>query len=134
MSNYIPLVKKTYDFEGDTVIVTFKRLTRAQMISLTPFLPETEETEMTNEQNVNLMENVSECVSENMVECSGLRDAEGNALDLKEHIDDMYFMELVTLISTDLMESSMVNAKKLKRRKEESTESTKVTKDIGEQS
>ena len=132
MSKYTPLVKKSYPFEGDTVTVLFKRLTRAQMLQLTPFLPDSEDAVMSNEENILLMDETTKCLKDNIAENSGLKDPDGNALDLKDCIDDSYFMGLASLISADMMTESMVNAKKLKKQKEGSIESTKVTKDTTE--
>ena len=115
MSNFTPLVTKEYEFEGDKVKVTFKRLTRKQMLDAIPLMnkindlnsndADLESTESLTAINDFLNDIIDELPS-SVIELEGLNDADGNAVSITTVVDDMYFMKLAALICMDVVRES----------------------------
>ena len=117
MSGYLPTVKKEYEFEGDTITAAYSRLTRGQMIKISPHIPRVDQTtlqveEFDLESNFKLLDGVMDALEENMKEFSGLKDAEGNDLAFSDICRDSYFFKLLSDMATDLMTESKMNEKK----------------------
>lgn len=102
MSNFTPTVQETIEFDGDSVVVTFKRLSRKAMFELTPFI--------TSDGNVKdeagMMAKASEFVPSHVVSIEGLTDSTGAAIDIQTVVDNAYFIELTSEIIVALFDSS----------------------------
>lgn len=108
MSNYLPLVNKTYHFEGDAIEVSFSLLTRKQMMDLLPLMPKEGE-EATMEEQTKLMDIGISTLKENIVSFSGLKDGNGRALEFEEAVEKAYFSNLMTDILTDMYSESILD-------------------------
>jgi len=128
MSNFMPLVRREYEFEGDTISVSFTRLTRQQMIEISPYLPK-DDHGLSEDDNMSLIGKAIDILKKNVVDFSGLKNANGEPLAFLDIIDDTYFFSLSTDMVKDLMGESMLSVKKEKPQKEESIESVEGTKD-----
>ncbi len=118
MSNFLPLVKKEYEFEGDTIATEFSRLTRAQMLSVSPYIPEVKNGKaaaQSSEDSMRFMDKAIDALKENMKVFTGLKDGDGNVLEFAAVADQSYFTTLLAQIAGDLMSESMVKEKKLKK-------------------
>lgn len=111
MSKYTTTLTKEYNFEDDTVRVKFRRMKRKHMLKLFPDIQEytakQEANEPANEILTRLLNEVLEFADEYVVAVEGLKDSEGNAITKEIMFEETYFLELTTLISTDLLEASL---------------------------
>ena len=115
MSNFTPQVTKEYEFDGDTVKVTFSRLKRKDMMATLPamrklsLLRVNEDSEVTEEQTdvINtILDDLSDVVPNYITSIEGLTDTEGHPLGADIVMTDMYFMRLSALIIMDLIKES----------------------------
>ena len=109
MSNFTPQVEKTYEMEGDEIRVRFTRLKRKHILE---FLPQISKMTMTGAEDISgeQMAVVGELVGvlpEYVTEFAGLKDKDGNALEFTDVCEEVYFLELMTEIATDLITESM---------------------------
>ena len=124
MSNFLPLVNKKYEFEGDTVTVSFSRLTRQQMLAITPFLPTKDGGGQTIEEQLKLMDATINALETNIDIFTGLKDSNGGALTFEAIVNQAYFTTFVSGIAGDLLkESSVEDEKKSSNSTEPSTKS-----------
>ena len=115
MSDYLPTVSKTYEFQGDTVSATFKRMTRRQMMAISPLLPATANgtpVEQSQQEQFALMDAAIEALAENVESFKGIKDMEGRGMDFEEVKDQAYFTSLLSEMAMDLITESMVQEKK----------------------
>ena len=112
MSNFTPLVKKEYEFEGDTIRVTFSRLKRKHMLSAMPLLAkltkakEAEDDEAVAELMGQILDTIVDVIPEYVQEFSGLNDAAGETVSIEAVIDNFYFMKLCMNMSLDMLNES----------------------------
>jgi hypothetical protein len=113
MSNFTPLVTKEYEFEGDTVTVTFRRLKRKHMLQALPAMNrlselDVNETEINNKTELvnDFIGSIIDAIPEYVETFSGLADSEGNPIGIETVINDFYFLKLATFISMDMVKSS----------------------------
>ena len=147
MSRFLPLVSKTYEFQGDKVAVSFSHLTREQMIKIMPHIPQdgkvsqddlVKNTEMVDVtishipqdgkvsqddlvKNMEMVDVTISALKQNMKSLTGLLDAEGRPLTWEATIDEAYFTNLYSEIAFDLISESMVNEKKPSNSQDPST-------------
>jgi len=120
MSNYLPLVKKQYTFEGDEVKVAFKRMTRQQMLVMNPLLPKTEEDDVqTTEDQMKMIDVAINILSENIKSFTGLNTDDGDVIEFTDIVNEAYFMKFLSEIAMDLVSSSMVETKSVKKQIQE---------------
>lgn len=112
MSRFLPLVTKKYEFEGDTITASFNRLTRKQMMAISPYIPANEEIEQTLEEQMKLINAAIDALKDNIKTFEGCKDSEGNALEFTDIADEAYFTNLLSEMATDLLNESMVQEKK----------------------
>jgi len=114
MSNFTPLVKKEFEFEGDKVWVTFSRLRRKDMLELIPLLgslktvdggEETEEKRRVTAQAIEMMYGLLPTYIQKM---DGLKDTEGNDISVETLSTEVYFMALATDIVLAVLNESIV--------------------------
>ena len=113
MSNFTPLVSKTYEFEGDTVRVEFKRLKRKHMLNAIPALKRLQESDGDEAQLEKVNEFVNEIIDvipEYIEVFDGLLDNQGQPITIETVIDDFYFLKLASQISMDMVKESSPQA------------------------
>ena len=110
MSNFTPLVERTYEFEGDTVKVVFSRLRRKDMLAAMPAfkrLNDLDEDAPERMEAVNdILNDIADSLPNYVKEVSGLTASDGSAVDIKTIVEEMYFMKLCAEIATDVMSES----------------------------
>jgi hypothetical protein len=113
MSNFTPLVKKEYEFEGDTVSVAFCRMKRKHTLRLLPIIQNlskannSEDAKFQEAAQSDLLEKLTDILPEHVKEFSGLKDSDGNPIDFNTVIDDSYFFNLVVDIGMALIDNSL---------------------------
>lgn len=122
MSKFLKTVSKTYTFQGDTITASFKRLTRAQMMAITPLSPKVigknEDgpiiEEQTTGQQVAFMEVTIGALKDNVVtfESGELVDENDQPMEFEDIVEEAYFTQLVSEMTKDLLSESMVDEKK----------------------
>lgn len=119
MSNFTPLVEKTYEFDGDTVLVKFSRLRRKDMIKILPAFAkvrEAQEEQAEDEpmseafaEGVNdVLNDVAELIPGYVKSFNGLKDSAGGAIDIDTVVSEMYFSRLSGMIVMDMIKESGV--------------------------
>ena len=110
MSNFTPLVNKQYEYDGDTIHVTFSRLLRKDMLNVLPaFLRLNKAEEGSDEyaEGINdVLNEIADILPGYVKEFTGLNDTEGNAIDIDTVVNEMYFMRLCSLIALDVIAES----------------------------
>ena len=116
MSNFTPLVNKTYEFDGDTVNVQFRRLNRKHMLAAMPAFKKLRDAEgsddNTHEAINDLLNDIADLLPEYVTTFEGLNDANNNVVGIETVINEMYFMRLCALIAVDVMRESSVSGGK----------------------
>jgi hypothetical protein len=105
MSNFTPLVEKEYEFEGDTVKVEFARLRREDVMALMPLMRNMSTDAENMPAAIGMMIDLLPKYIRSM---KGLKNADGEALDVETLAGEVYFLDLATDIATDMFDSSMV--------------------------
>lgn len=122
MSNFTPLVHKQYEFEGDKISVSFRRLKRKHMISISPMLAKLQS--LTDEQgnipaeaimdNNEALSDILDAIIDHIPEYvsvfNGLTTADGLEVTVETVADDVYFMPLALQIAMDMVVESSVRA------------------------
>jgi len=112
MSNFTPLVDKEYEFDGDTIKVTFSRLLRKDMLNVLPAflsLSKAEEGGEVYTESINeVLNNIADILPGYVKEFSGLNDSKGDPIDIETVVNEMYFMRLCSLIALDVIAESGV--------------------------
>ena len=114
MSNFTPLVERTYEFEGDSIKVVFARLRRKDMLAAMPAFKklmdaeEAKDAELKSAAINDVLNIIAEVLPEYVKSVEGLKDSEGNDIGIKTVADEMYFMGLCAQIATDIMGESSV--------------------------
>lgn len=112
MSSFLKNVSKTYTFEGDTISISFTRMTRKQMMDISPYLPKSSDEAQTQAQQMDLVDKGIDILKQNMISFTGLKDSEGEDLTFNDISDEALFMELTSEIMADLMSESTIDEKK----------------------
>ena len=113
MSNFTPLVKKEYEFEGDKVWVTFARLKRKDMLKILPLVSSLQNMDDTDPQKkqiatAEVMGGMLNIIPEYVRKIEGLKDTEGNDIAVETVMDEVYFMALASQIVMDILNKSVV--------------------------
>jgi hypothetical protein len=111
MSGFTKTVKREFQFDGDTVSVEFKRLTRADALSIAPLsakMSTIDKDEEAAKVGSEWLEKACEMLPSYIVAFSGLRDGDGNVLGLEDALAAAYFMPLVRDLFNALLGSSML--------------------------
>jgi hypothetical protein len=110
MSKYVPQVRFETEFDGDQISMNLQQLRRGTFMDWMPFLskmdPETQQ--LSPADTIELITHASIAVTEYVTDFSGLKDAHGNAVDIKTVCEEVFFMELVSEIIMKLIEISGV--------------------------
>lgn len=110
MSQFTPLVRRTYDFQNDKVNVAFKRLQRKHVLGFMPKVQAAQKAKgdaALNAQN-EMVNDLIDLLPEYVMEFDGLKDDNGDKIEFNTVVNEMYFIDLVTNIGMDLMNESVV--------------------------
>lgn len=123
MSGFTKLSKFTTEFEGDTVTMSLKRLTRDQIKNVAHYITEEKgDIKISFSETLEMLEATKPFIEDCVVNFKGLNDADGHPLEWNEVVGETYFMNLVGNIFTEVMKISLVSeetAKKLDQPREE---------------
>lgn len=119
----MPAVTKEYEFQNDTVKVEFKRMTREQMMSVSPYLRD-EGDDANPGGDAKMMDISADILSVNIISFTGLKDKEGNAIDKDTFLSNAYFFSLLGDLIKDLVRESLINPKQGKESEQDSTKYT----------
>jgi len=123
MSKFTKQIKKTYKFEGDTVVVVMKRLHRKDAITLAPFMSQPDkdgQITMAFEDSLKFADKSCEVLLTHVVSLTGLTDDETEKGEMtKEDLfgeeGATYFMSLISEMMSDLMAASFAGATEEKK-------------------
>ena len=111
MSNFTPLVVKKYDFEGDSITVTFARLKRKHMLELMPLVQKLsaikEDAALKQAAITDLLNVALDFLPDYVKSIVGLVDSQGAEMDIDVVADEIYFVNLATDIVMDVLNESM---------------------------
>jgi len=126
MSKYTPQVQFATEFDGDKVSMRLARLKRKHVVLMAPFMSGETDVDgndiISFKDEVQLSEVMSKILPEVVTEFSGLVDAEGVAIELTVAVDDMYFSELVAVITKELFTISRPGKEEIKDIKKPSSD------------
>lgn len=114
MSKFTKQIKKTYEFEGDTIQVSMKRLKRKDAIKLAPFISSGDEdgkVSMSFEDSLVFADKSSSILNKYVTDFTGLKEEDGTPLEVSDIFGDdgeVYFIGLISEMMADLMEASFV--------------------------
>lgn len=116
MSKYSPLTRFETTFEDDTVTMNLKQLSRKTFLSWMPYLSKVERVEvdgeivarMDEESTMKLVNEAADILPQHVLDFRGLRDVDGNAVDLATVISEVYFLPLVSEIVSKLIDIAQV--------------------------
>lgn len=111
MSNFTPQVYKEYEFDGDTVKVTFSRLKRKHMLRATPAINKLQSMEDVPDSEkfgamADVLDSIIDAIPEYVHEFEGLTDSQGQPVSIQTVVDDFYFLELASRLAGDMVEAS----------------------------
>ena len=126
MSNFTPLVEKEYEWDGDTVKVTFARLKRKDMLLVFPALKElgTARDVQEGDEGVIMVDGVGvkgedisnamndvldvllDKLPEYITEFEGLVDSDNQPISVETVASEFYFMRLCSMIVMDMVSES----------------------------
>ena len=107
MSNFTPLVKREFDFQGDTVKVSYSRLKRLDMLKVLPVMQKLGNPENPNQDAVQeILELLIESLPGYVKDFSGLVDSEGQSIEIQAVVDEFYFMPLAAQIAVQMITDS----------------------------
>ena len=112
MSNFTPLVERTYEFDGDTVAISFSRLNRKDMMNVLPVFQELKDAEEGKAEHTeginNVLNALADLIPTYVKKISGLFDSDGAEISIETIVNEMYFMKLSSMIAMDLIKESGV--------------------------
>ncbi len=121
MSKFTKSITRTYQFEGDTVVVVMDRLKRKHALKLIPYMSEPDEDGkviMKLDESMDFMDVASDILAKHVTSITGLLDGNGEIVPINAVIGEdgtSYFIELSTEIMADLMEASFMKQKDEKK-------------------
>lgn len=119
MGTFTSVIKKEFEFDGDKVVVTFRRMKNKHFLKIAPFLipdpngPPTLKAGMLRA--VKLVDDAKEILTECVVRIVGLTDAEGNPLGLETILEESFFISLMDEMLGFLMEESVLKGDEAKK-------------------
>jgi hypothetical protein len=117
MSKYSPLVNFETEFEGDTVKMQLKHLSRKTFLGWMPYFSKVEKIDdgegntvvkLDEETTLNLVNDAADILPQHVKDFKGLKDTNGDPVSIDVVIEDVYFMELVSEIVVKLIEMARV--------------------------
>lgn len=135
MSKFTPKVTKQYEFDGDTINVTFRRLKRAEALTLAPYArTEADGITVSFENQIKLLEVTGELLPNVIERFTGLfiddvevdyiKDGDTKNLDgWNSFLEEAYFFQLHSDILLDILNASFLSGDD-KKKLQSSPEST----------
>ena len=112
MSKFVKSKYFETEFEGDTVSMRIKPLKRKHMMELAPFMPEDNDADnMGTLDSMNMLDLGAKMLPGYLEDFKGLKDDEGNALAVEDIVEEMYFLNLVSEIMTEVFQISGMSPK-----------------------
>ena len=111
MSKFIPTRTKTFEFDGDEVVVSYTTLKRKHLLILAPYLSEGKGT---FKDQVEFVDAASEILNDVVTSFTGLTYDDGTAIDLNTAITEAYFSNLMAEIISIIIQDSMVQESEAK--------------------
>jgi hypothetical protein len=114
MSNFTPTVSKTYKFEGDTITVEFSRLKRMDVLMMMPKVQQAAALQIEKDEagaatlNNEVLNDLLTVLPDYVKKFDGLKYENGEPIKFEDAVNEMYFIDLITDIGMDVMNSSMV--------------------------
>jgi hypothetical protein len=114
MSNFTPTVSKTYKFEGDTITVEFSRLKRMDVLMMMPKVQQAAALQIEKDEagaatlNNEVLNDLLTVLPDYVKKFDGLTYENGEPIKFEDAVNEMYFIDLITDIGMDVMNSSMV--------------------------
>ncbi len=106
MSKFTPTAEYSTEFEGDTVTMKIGRMKRADQQTLVPFIGDVDEhgvAKMTFKDQAVMGNAMMELLPKYVTDFAGLKDASGDAITLKDAIEEVYFQGLISQILAELL-------------------------------
>lgn len=110
MSKYLPVIEFTTTFQDDTVKVTLEPIDRATFIKVLPTFQAAQGASSEDRFN-RVYGTACDVLTSNLKTIAGLRDANGNAVEINTVLSKIYFSKLVSEIFMHLMASATVEGK-----------------------
>lgn len=128
MSNFTPLVEYKTNFDGDNITMQLQRLKRKDIMKVAPYLNgdigEDGEMTMSFENQIQFAEVMAEVLPGSVKSFIGLKDTEGNAIDIGNAIEEAYFQDLISEIMGKLFAISKPSEAELKNSEAESQDTS----------
>ncbi len=111
MSGYMPTVRFETEFEDDRITMTLRMLERKVFMNWMPYFSKLDDDgNLTNQEDIiKLVNESADMLPDYVNDFTGLKDANGNAVDLKAVIRDVYFIQLVSTIVAELIKISQMS-------------------------
>jgi len=136
MSKFTKHIKRTYEFDGDTVEVVMARMKRKDAVKIAPKMGQPNEEgdiTMTVEQSIKFTDESADMLAKYVVSLDGLKEEDGTPIDKDALLGEegpVYFLELLSKMFADLLNASFVkkdDAKKSEGQSEPSTNEAAFT-------
>lgn len=133
MSKFTKSITRTYQFDGDTVVVTMARLKRKDALRLAPHISDPDEdgnVKMSFGDSMEFVEVSSDVLLGYVSSFSGLVDDQGTPITIEDvcgEDSEVYFMGLISDMMGDLMKASFIGEDKAKKSGAKPAETSKVS-------
>lgn len=129
MSNFTPTVKYETDFDDDHIVMELSRLKRKGILKISPFLAggvqDDGTIKMSFEDQAQMATVMAEILPEHIRNFEGLKDADGNSINIDTVIDEAYFRDLVGEIMGVLFRISKPSENEVKNSERKPEDSSK---------
>ena len=112
MSNFTPLVNQEFEFQGDVIKTSYSRLKRQHMLGVMPAMKSLQEAvtdgdEDKQQEAINeILDKLIDVIPEYMKSFSGLKDSDGNEINIETVVNEFYFLSLAAQIATQIVKDS----------------------------
>lgn len=110
MSKYLPTIEYTTEFEGDTVKIELVKLSRKDYMKIIAVSPtsmgDSGIAQVDIMKVLDSLDSIADIILKSVKSFTGLKDANGDALEFKDIISTTYFTELVMDVMKTLIEKS----------------------------
>ena len=113
MGQFTKLVRKTFNFEDEEVVVTYARLKRKHIMKIIPIAQQFEKPDAdTVELATKLLDEIGEQCLDYIKSVEGLTDASNEPVTVEQVVNEAYFFELLADIVAAMVEDSLAPGKK----------------------
>ncbi len=110
MSNFTPLVEHEFEFQGDVVKTTYSRLKRNDMLKVLPLMKSLKDDSENQEVINEILELLIDSIPGYITTFSGLKDADGNNIEIETVVEEFYFLTLAAQIALQMIKDSSATA------------------------